>query len=70
VIDMSELPTICRAHDLIAEIAEARKRRSLILERSAKLLEASRPDTFLGRRRHTPIPPPSQDDEQSGPGHL
>ncbi len=59
---MNEHLIVHRADDLAAEIAESRKKRLAALKRSAELLKAPPPDTFLGRQHYDLIPLPSEQD--------
>jgi hypothetical protein len=54
------------AKDLAAEIEAAVTRMRALMQRSRDLLNASPPDTFLGRPRHALVPLPHQD-SKSGP---
>src|SRR5262245_26433244 len=61
----SRHPIICRPNDLAAEIAESRKNRRAILERSTELLRITQPDTFLGRQHHAFIPLPLDEEDET-----
>ena len=51
-----------RVYNAAVEIAEANARMLEVLAKSAELLKAPLPDTFLGRPNHDPIPFPNLDD--------